>query len=181
MQHRIVARASEFYLQDVRVNPKFLLSKDFGEAMNLKKRVLIASANEEIRNAILDVLPEWSLETVFASDAVGAQRILQGQPVALAFCDQELAAAAWQDLITAASARKPTTRLIMLVSDEKQYAEMDSNGVFDAIPYPCRRSDLQWVIFQALRDLEKPRRRFEDSNALRFQRITSANPGPASV
>lgn len=133
--------------------------------MTLKRKVLIASNQGETRKALTEVLPDWSLETVFASDAQEARKILETQSIALVFSDQKLADGGFQDLLNTATAKKPPARLVVLLSDEKRYSEADHNNVFDALPFPCRRSDLQWVIIQAMRDLEKPRRRFEGSTA----------------
>jgi hypothetical protein len=75
-----------------------------------------------------------------------------------------------QSLVTALSAKKPPARLVLLLADDKQSTgETIGSNIFDAIPYPCRRSDLQWVIIQAMRDWERPRRRMEEPGIERMR------------
>jgi DNA-binding NtrC family response regulator len=138
--------------------------------MGFPRKVLVACNDIEIRKTLTEILERASLEPILAYDLDQTRAVLEKQSIALVFCEQAMLNGNLQSLVTALSAKKPPARLVLLLADDKQSTgETIGSNIFDAIPYPCRRSDLQWVIIQAMRDWERPRRRMEEPGIERMR------------
>ncbi len=116
--------------------------------------VLAASADPQSRLVLASVLSQWGLELICSSTVREANVILARQPVPLLFCEERLADGTFRDVLSAAKLME--SRLHIVVSspmdDENRYWEAIQLGAFDVIPFPCRATDVQRVIFHSMCD-----------------------------
>lgn len=124
--------------------------------MGLPWRVLVVCCNTDCRRTLAEVLGLWHAEVISASMIGEARKILAEHPISLVLCESHLPDGSFADLLDATASRKPAVRLIAILQDDKEYADAIRRGAFDAILVPCRRSDAQWVIIQAMREEKSP-------------------------
>jgi DNA-binding NtrC family response regulator len=149
--------------------------------MYQRRLVVLAVSNLNCRQILTDVLKNWGLEAVAVSTVRSALALLDDPDVALIFCEGNLVDGSFRELLKAASSRRPPLRLVALVHAEKDYSDAIRLGAFDAIPVSCRRSDLQWMMINALRDRndsanEYPRAELSDQAAWPQHSPNPANP-----
>ncbi len=126
--------------------------------MDLPGRVLVVSEDAECTRQIVDFFTLWKMEPVLAVGASEAEAALENRRVELAFCDSDLPEDGFRRVLDLTSARKPPVPVVALVHDERGYEDATLLGAFDAIPLPCQRSDVQWVVIRAMRDQQGRRR-----------------------
>ena len=120
--------------------------------------MLVVSDDAECSQQIVDFLTLWKMEPVLAVGYSEAEAALENRRVELAFCDSNLPEDGFRRILDLTSARKQPVPVVALVHDERGYEEATLLGTFDAIPLPCERSDVQWVVIRAMRD-QRGRRR----------------------
>jgi DNA-binding NtrC family response regulator len=120
--------------------------------VHLQRRVLVAGCDAESLHMLTGVLKDWDLEPLSVTTVKEAQTALDGQDLALVLCEGQLPDGSFRDLLDTATSRKPPLRVVVLARGEKDYVDAIRLGAFDAIPAPFRRSDVQWMMIQALRN-----------------------------
>ncbi len=120
-------------------------------------QVLIASADRKHRQMLTSILEEWGVDPVFSSSIREARAILSRQPIPLVFCEDHLDDGSFRDLLAATRAMDGKVRVVVTfrVDNNADYSDALRLGAFDVIPYPCRRSDVQWMVLHAMRDEEE--------------------------
>jgi DNA-binding NtrC family response regulator len=80
--------------------------------------------------------------------------------VGLIFCARSLADGDYRRLLVAPRRERRKTRIVILnrVTDWDEYLEAMRLGAFDVISAPCRPTDVEWMILQALREEHAQRR-----------------------
>jgi DNA-binding NtrC family response regulator len=124
--------------------------------MDLPLRVLIVCSDGECRQRLTDILAIWPMAVTTAPTIGEARKILGEQVILLVLCEEILADGDFRDLLNVAATKQPPMRLIVLVNDERRYTAVMQSGAFDAIPMPCRRSEVQWMVIHALQDEDRP-------------------------
>jgi DNA-binding NtrC family response regulator len=121
-------------------------------------KVLIVSADAECCSQIAESLTLWKMEPILATDYARGKDILEKEPVALAFCDSRLPDDGFRQMLSLTSTQKRPVPLVALVCDEKGYQDATALGAFDAIPLPCERSDVRWIVIRTMREQQSHRR-----------------------
>jgi DNA-binding NtrC family response regulator len=121
-------------------------------SMVLGRKILIACSNPEWAHALCEVLSIWGMEVSRADSLPAARSILREQPVAVVFAEMSLRGSDFRELHEFLTSTAREVPLIALISDEKRYGEAIQCGAFDAISYPWRRSEVQWMVIHALND-----------------------------
>jgi DNA-binding NtrC family response regulator len=103
---------------------------------------------------VLGVINDYGLEASAARNVRQARTHLQKPDLSLVVCESNLPDGSFRDLFDASALRTSPLRFVVLVRDEADYSEAMRLGAFEAIPTPCRRSDVQWTMIRALRKTE---------------------------
>jgi two-component system, NtrC family, response regulator PilR len=121
--------------------------------MNLPWDILIASADLEGRRALSNILAKLGVDPLTTSTIRECKEIVAMERVGLIFCDRLLADGNCCDLLNASRASRTKTRIVVTSStaDWDEFLEAMRLGAFDVIASPCRATDVEWMIIQALR------------------------------
>jgi DNA-binding NtrC family response regulator len=122
--------------------------------MNVPWQIVIASADLEARRAMVNILAKQGLDPIVAASVAECQRSVAQENVGLTFCVRSLADGDYRDLLLAARAGKRRTRIVLTarITDWDEYLDAMRLGAFDVISAPCRPTDMEWMLLQALRD-----------------------------
>jgi DNA-binding NtrC family response regulator len=122
--------------------------------MNIPWQIVIASADLEDRRAMVNILAKQGLDPIVAASVAACQQSVAQENVGLIFCARSLADGDYRDLLLAARAGKRRTRIVLTarITDWDEYLEAMRLGAFDVISAPCRPTDMEWMLLQALRD-----------------------------
>ena len=130
--------------------------------MDLGRPVLVVCSDPECWNMLLGVIKDYGLEASAAANIRQARTHLQQPDLSLVLCESNLPDGSFRDLFDASACRTSPLRFVVLVRDEEDYSEAMRLGAFEAIPTPCRRSDIQWTMIHALRKQANPAERNAD-------------------
>ena len=121
--------------------------------MNLPWDVLIASSDLEGRRALSNILAKLGVDPLTTSSIRDCKEIMATDRVGLIFCDRLLADGNCYDLLNASRGGKIKARIVVTSStaDWDEFLEAMRLGAFDVIASPCRSTDVEWMIIQALR------------------------------
>jgi DNA-binding NtrC family response regulator len=95
------------------------------------------------------------VEGIFASTISDARKILLERRIGLVFCESHLPDGGFTELLDPGASRTFPLRLVAILHDANEYANAIRRGAFEAIVVPCQRSDIQWVIIQAMHAKQK--------------------------
>jgi two-component system, NtrC family, response regulator PilR len=121
--------------------------------MNLPWDILIASADLEGRRALSNILAKLGVNPLTTSTIRECKQIIATERIGLIFCDRLLADGNCYDLLNASRAGKTKARIVVTSStaDWDEFLEAMRLGAFDVIASPCRATDVEWMVIQALR------------------------------
>jgi DNA-binding NtrC family response regulator len=122
--------------------------------MNVPWQIVIASADLEDRRTMVNILEKQELDPIVASSVADCQQSMAQGNVGLIFCARSLADGDYRDLLLAARGSKRRTRIVLTarITDWDEYLDAMRLGAFDVISAPCRPTDMEWMVLQALRD-----------------------------
>lgn len=121
--------------------------------MDLPWEVVIASSDVESRRALANMLERLGVEPFLASTVRECKEILAINRVGLIFCSCTLVDGNCYDLLNASRSGRPKPMVVVTssVTDWDEFLEAMRLGAFDVIASPCRSTDVEWMILQALR------------------------------
>jgi DNA-binding NtrC family response regulator len=122
--------------------------------MNIPWQIRIASADVEERRAMVNLLAQQGLHPTVAASVAECRETSTQENVGLIFCARALADGDYRDLLLAAREGNLRTRIVLTarITDWDEYLDAMRLGAFDVISAPCRPTDMEWMIIQALRD-----------------------------
>jgi DNA-binding NtrC family response regulator len=122
--------------------------------MNVPWQIVIASSDVQDRRPMVNILVTQGLDPIVAASVAECRDSMAQENVGLIFCARSLADGDYRDLLVAARAGKRRTRIVLTarITDWDEYLEAMRLGAFDVISAPCRPTDMEWMILQALRD-----------------------------
>jgi DNA-binding NtrC family response regulator len=128
--------------------------------MNVPWQIVIAAAEMEERRTMCDILRKQGLAPIAASSVRECQEILAQENVGLVFCARWLADGDYRSLLIAPRHAGEKTRIVIVnrLTNWDEYLEAMRLGAFDVISAPCRHTDVEWMIIQALREEHAQRR-----------------------
>ncbi|HXN29633.1 MAG TPA: hypothetical protein VN902_21085 [Candidatus Acidoferrales bacterium] len=128
--------------------------------MNVPWQIVIASADMEERRALCNILKKQGLEPIVASSVRECEEILVQENVGLIFCARSLADGDYRALLIAPRHASRKTRIVIVnrLTNWDEYLDAVRLGAFDVISAPCRPTDVEWMIIQALREEYAQRR-----------------------
>ena len=121
--------------------------------MNIPWEIMVASSDVEGRRALSNILAKLGVDPLTSSTVRECKEIMATERVGLVFCDRLLADGNCHDLLSAAKGGRMKARVVVISStaDWDEFLEAMRLGAFDVIANPCRATDVEWMIIQALR------------------------------
>jgi DNA-binding NtrC family response regulator len=115
---------------------------------------MLAICSNENRHVIQSAIMEWSLDVCWCLTLQEARRGLRRGNHALVLCEAELLDGTYQDVMTLLKHKLEQIRVVVLSESpsENCYTHAMEMGAFDVIFGPCRRTDVQWIIMQAIQN-----------------------------
>jgi CheY-like chemotaxis protein len=119
--------------------------------INMRWRML-AICSTENRHVVESAIMEWSLEVCWCLTLQEARRGLRRGNHALVLCEAELPDGTYQDVMKLLKHKLDQIRVIVLSESPSEdcYSQAMEMGAFDVISGPCRRTDVQWILLQAI-------------------------------
>lgn len=111
-------------------------------------QVLIAHADPQALQSLGQILTDCHLIPLAAHTVNQAQKILSTQPVILTFCERNLPAGGYGELLQWEKHHGITTPLVVSSRfiDESEYMEAMQRGAFDYIAPPYQRADIELIL-----------------------------------
>jgi two-component system, NtrC family, response regulator PilR len=121
--------------------------------MNIPWDILVASSDLEGRRALSNILAKLGVDPLTSSIVRECKELIASEKVGLIFCDRLLADGNCNDLLNASRSGRTKARVVVMSStaDWDEFLEAMRLGAFDVIASPCRATDVEWMIIQALR------------------------------
>ena len=121
--------------------------------MNIPWDILVASSDLEGRRALSNILGKLGVDPLTSSTVRECKELIASERVGLIFCDRLLADGNCYDLLSASRGGRTKARVVVMSStaDWDEFLEAMRLGAFDVIASPCRATDVEWMIIQALR------------------------------
>jgi two-component system, NtrC family, response regulator PilR len=121
--------------------------------MNIPWDILVASSDLEGRRALSNILGNLGVDPLTSSTVRECKELMASERVGLIFCDRLLADGNCYDLLHASRIGRTKARVVVMSStaDWDEFLEAMRLGAFDVIASPCRATDVEWMIIQALR------------------------------
>ncbi|MGA2373878.1 MAG: response regulator [Candidatus Sulfotelmatobacter sp.] len=113
---------------------------------------MLAICSAENRHVIQGAIMEWSLEVCWCLTLQDARRGLRRGNHALVLCEAELPDGTYRDVMKLLQHKLDRIRVIVVsaLPSEHCYIQAMEMGAFDVISGPCKRTDVQWIIMQAI-------------------------------
>jgi DNA-binding NtrC family response regulator len=121
--------------------------------MNIPWDILVASSDLQGRRALSNILATLGADPLTSSTVRECKELIASERVGLIFCDRLLADGNCYDLLNASRSGRTRARVVVMSStaDWDEFLEAMRLGAFDVIASPCRATDVEWMIIQALR------------------------------
>jgi DNA-binding NtrC family response regulator len=118
----------------------------------MRWRMLVICSTEN-RRVIESAILEWSLEVCWCSTLQQARRGLRRGNHALVLCEAELPDGTYQNVMMMLKHKLDRVRVVVLAEaySEDAYRQAIELGAFDVISAPYKRTDVQWIVMQAVR------------------------------
>jgi DNA-binding NtrC family response regulator len=122
--------------------------------MNTPWQILVASSDLESRRTLMQILSQQGLDPISAANLAECRETMQKERVGLIFADRHLADGNYRDVLDLARSNRDKVRVVVTSKrpDWDEYLEAMRLGAFDVIAYPCRPTDVEWMVIQAKRD-----------------------------
>jgi DNA-binding NtrC family response regulator len=113
---------------------------------------MLAICSLKNRQLIESAILEWSLEVCWCLTLKEARRGLRRGNHALVFCEAELPDGTYLDVTAILKHKLDQVRVIVLTAShsEDSYKQAIESGAFDVISAPWSRTDVQWIVMQAV-------------------------------
>jgi DNA-binding NtrC family response regulator len=122
--------------------------------MNVPWQIAVASADVQDRRAMVNILAKQGSDPIIAASVSECRESMAQENVGLIFCARSLADGDYRDLLLATRTAERRTRVVLTarITDWNEYLDAMRLGAFDVISAPCRPTDVEWMVLQALRD-----------------------------
>jgi len=118
--------------------------------MNRPCEVVVISADLENRHTIAETLARLEVDSICIS-TVGQYREVAENEIKLVFCDVHLPDGDYRDVVAATGSAKKAPNVVIMAKqlNSDNYHQAKLSGIFEAIPTPCRPTDIEWMVILA--------------------------------
>ena len=120
--------------------------------MSNLREVLVVSSDGEVRRNLAGIIGLCGLEPVLCVNVADSRAVLSRYPICVVVCEDRLADGNYRDVVEAVE-RTSSDALVVVASrlaDWKEYMEAVRAGAFDYVCLPPHRTEIEWVIKNAL-------------------------------
>jgi DNA-binding NtrC family response regulator len=124
------------------------------EYMPNLREVLVVSSDDEVRRNVAGIVGLYGLEPVLCVTVADSRAVLCRYPICLVVCEDRLADGNYRDLIEAVERTSSDAPVIVVsrLADWNEYMNAVRAGAFDYIRLPPRRTEIEWVVKNALNE-----------------------------
>ena len=111
-------------------------------------QVLVTGCDAGKRTALLNMLEEYGLEPMIASNVEETRQILERRPMHVVFCEDRLPDGGFREILRLVKANRPEVQVVVssMLGDVHEYIEAMNLGAFDFIASPYRSSEIISVV-----------------------------------
>jgi DNA-binding NtrC family response regulator len=122
--------------------------------MTIPFEVLVVSSDIESRRHLSDILIGQGIDPICVSTLRECHESLAQKRIGLVFCEPRVSDGTYQELLAAyrLTTHKPRLVVTSRGADWEEFKEAMRCGAFDVISAPCRPTDVEWMVLQAVRD-----------------------------
>ena len=116
-------------------------------------QVLVTGCDAGKRTALLNMLEEYGLEPMIASNVEETRQILERRPMHVVFCEDRLPGGGFREILRLVKANRPEVQVVLssMLGDVHEYIEAMNLGAFDFIAPRYRSSEIISVVHGAYR------------------------------
>jgi|HubBroStandDraft_6_1064221.scaffolds.fasta_scaffold756942_1 DNA-binding NtrC family response regulator len=117
--------------------------------------VLVVSSNLENRQDVAGMLFRLGLDPICVSTIEQCKALPERGKVGLVFCDRDLKDGDYRDVVAAVESNEGTSPMVVMMAElesHEAYQRARRDGLFDVISYPCRPTDVEWMVILARRN-----------------------------
>lgn len=120
--------------------------------MSNLREVLVVSSDGEVRRNLAGIIGLCGLEPVLCVNVADSRAVLSRYPICVVVCEDRLADGNYRDVVEAVEHTNSDALVVVAsrLADWKEYMEAVRAGAFDYVCLPPRRTEIEWVIKNAL-------------------------------
>jgi DNA-binding NtrC family response regulator len=122
-------------------------------AMENPWEVVVVSSNLANRQDVAQMLFRLGIDPICVSSVDQCQEIRRSKNVGLVFCEGWVKDGTYRDVLSAFASANRHTKIVMMseLASPEDCQQARNLGVFDVIPFPCRPTDIEWMVIRARR------------------------------
>jgi len=111
-------------------------------------QVLVTGCDAGKRTALLNMLEEYGLEPMIASNVEETRQILERRPLHVVFCEDKLPDGGFREVLCLVKASRPEIQVVLssMLGDVHEYIEAMNLGAFDFVAPPYRSSEIASIV-----------------------------------
>ncbi len=116
-------------------------------------QVLVTGCDAGKRTALSNLLEEYGLEPMIASNVEETRQILKRRPMHVVFCEDKLPDGGFREILCRVKAIRPEIQVVVssMLGDVYEYIEAMNLGAFDFVAPPYRSSEIVSIVDGAYR------------------------------
>jgi DNA-binding NtrC family response regulator len=117
--------------------------------------VLVVSSHLESRQDVAGMLFRLGLDPICVSTVEQCKALPERGQIGLVFCDRELKDGDYRDVLSAVGSYDDASPMVVMMAElesHEAYQQARRDGLFDVISYPCRPTDVEWMVILARRN-----------------------------
>src|SRR6202140_2671039 len=111
-------------------------------------QVLVTGCDAGKRTALLNMLEEYGLEPMIASNVEETRQILERRALHVVFCEDKLPDGGFREVLCLVKASRPEIQVVLssMLGDVHEYIEAMNLGAFDFVAPPYRSSEIASIV-----------------------------------
>lgn len=118
--------------------------------------VVVVSSNLVNRQDVAGMLFRLGIDPICVSTVDQCRNLHTRKDIGLVFCDRHVKDGDYRDILSAVSlaSTQRAAKVVMMaeLDTPEEYHSARQHGLFDIIPFPCRPTDVEWMVIQAKRN-----------------------------
>lgn len=117
------------------------------------RKILVALADLDCKNALVAGLRFTGLEPIFTSTFCETRDVLSREAIAVVFCQPELEDGSFRDIIESHETSRRNVPVVVCAPfyDSKLYIDAMGCGAYDFMAYPYSHKEIDWILHGTLR------------------------------
>ena len=118
------------------------------------REILVVSSDNDVRRNLATIIGVCGLEPVLCVTVADSRAALSRYPICVVVCEDKLVDGNYRDLVEAVERTRSDAPVIVVspLADWTDYLNAVRSGAFDCVRLPPRRTELEWVVQNALNE-----------------------------